>query len=312
MMFWDHKRILISGCGGFIGSALYNQICNKKLDGQLVIGIGRRFQQRFEQLPSPSEGQYQIHCDLTDSEETAKVIAWARPELIYHCAAKATTKIEHSLDERQMIEQNINTTHNLLYAAHDVIVVHTSSILVWDRILHKNWEHVKYTQPNPKSMYGSTKLAQENIIKSCKNVKKGNIIRLSAVVGAGSSHGMLRDFIKKAQSDSSTFEIFGPGYGCEKPYIYLGEVVDYLMYKMDGATLTNNSIGAEKVAKIVMDEIGVKKEIIYNNKQFWTGDTPFIINDKSPEIKYNSEESIRLAVRDILEEQKIQEMIRRF
>jgi nucleoside-diphosphate-sugar epimerase len=254
------------------------------------------------------------------------------PDIIYHCAGKATTKITCPEDELEMINTNIVATHNLLSAAENVDVVLTSSILVCDKYLNDKEQLEKNSYlADSKSMYGSTKAAQENIVRNSINVKNSHIVRLCAVVGAGTSHGMLRDFVRKAQDNSPEFEIFGKTstyestYNglvtslkcCCKPYIHVDEVVDYLMYqtpfkpqtysgssKTKNTWLSNNDIEADKVAKIVMDEIGVKKEITTNGQDFWIGDTPKIYSSRSPEIKYDVETTIRIAVQDILREQE--------
>lgn len=320
-MFRGYDRILVTGATGFIGSHLLNRLKEERLQHQTIIGVGRRFTNKIEEFENDfnNGGVFELNCNLNDIIECQKLMSTFQPDLIYHIAGKATTRIEHSLDEKTLIEDNIISTHNLAQFAKNVDIVFTSTVLVHDG-LWKDYqleikEHTdngiteKYFIPPPKStilspicphsMYGATKASAELILKASKNVKNANIVRLCAVVGNNLTHGMLRDFVKKANSDSKTFEVYGPKntYGSYKPYIHISEVVNYLIRNGKSTTLTNNSVFAKDVAKFVLLEMEVEKEIVMSGDDYWPGDTPYINTEKSPDIFNSSEKSIRLAVK---------------
>ena len=146
---------------------------------------------------------------------------------------------------------------------------------IFDRTYPPNW--MSYTRPL--SIYAVSKMAGENLVRVYDNQKKidGVCIRIPALVSNFSTHGLLRDLIRKVESDSQTLDLFGICPGSIKPFQFVDEVAKLFYdigtyqqgYEEVGLTVlagNTDSISVLEVAMLVMRELGRKKEIVWNEK----------------------------------------------
>jgi UDP-glucose 4-epimerase len=104
------KRILITGCAGFIGSHLAENLAS---DGYKVWGIDNLSLGKLENIPSNITF---IKCDLTNPKTTKAAIEKIKPTLIYHLAAWAHEGLSQFMP-RLICENNFNAFLNLIVPA---------------------------------------------------------------------------------------------------------------------------------------------------------------------------------------------------
>lgn len=116
--------------------------------------------------------------DITDAEQTAKVIAEFRPEVIIHGAAM--THVDQCEEHKEQAHQlNVVGTQNIADAATAVgaHVVHISTDFIFDG---KDGPYKEEAEANPLSYYGQTKLEAEHIIAQTDS---WSILRTVLVIG---------------------------------------------------------------------------------------------------------------------------------
>jgi dTDP-4-dehydrorhamnose reductase len=168
------KKILITGAGGMLGSALL-----KTLDNHFkVLGCTRR------------------ECDITDKNKVESVINSFLPDIVIHCAAY--TNVEKAEDEQEKaFFVNREGTRNIFKVLEDkdCLIVYISTDYVFDG--KKNSPYLEQDLPSPINVYGKSKLEGEKIVK---NFKKHLIIRTSWLFGP-CGENFITKIIRKAEQD---------------------------------------------------------------------------------------------------------------
>ena len=170
----------------------------------------------------------------------------------------------------------------------------------------------------PVSFYGAGKLAAESYISVFGDNYdfQAWILRFPNVVGERCTHGVVHDFIKRLKEDPSRLTVLGNGEQT-KPYLYVRDLIDAMLLVFDRAEepLSVYHVGnqdrtsVKEIAEIVLEEMGLTGiPIEYTGGEGgWVGDVPRFQYDLSKikklgfKQKYNSTESVRHAVRRILE-----------
>jgi nucleoside-diphosphate-sugar epimerase len=78
-------RVLVTGAGGFIGTALVQRLASLGMD---VAAVSRR----PGRLDTSSDAYRFFSCDLRSPEQVTSVIAQTRPQLVYHLAASLASR----------------------------------------------------------------------------------------------------------------------------------------------------------------------------------------------------------------------------
>ncbi|EZQ11071.1 MULTISPECIES: NAD-dependent epimerase/dehydratase family protein [Acidianus] len=173
------------------------------------------------------------------------------------------------------------------------------------------------TQLSPISNYGLFKLIGEEMTHYYSNVYNINSVslRLANITGGRVSHGVVIDFIKKLKKNPETLEILGNGKQ-RKSYLYITDLLNAVdtVIKFKGKyevfNVGNNDwTTVNEIANIIEEEMAVKPKHVYidtGEGRGWPGDVRFMLLDCSklnslgwiP--KYSSNDSVRMAVRDVL------------
>lgn len=288
-------KILCTGFGGVVGNALFPILLKNNLVKEITnIGKG----------PGIEWGEKHIHFsyDLTEKKYVDYFINSNDFDTVFHFAAISTSNSDPTL-----VWENTNMTLNLLDS------------------LSKKGKSVRFIQASSiiaeyaTSVYSTSKYACEQLCESYSRMYPHITtcsVRFPAVVGLGATHGLLPDLIAKLSSNSEVVELFGKRPGAVKPFIY-NKVLAYILNDIGFSNKFDfynpimicppNAINVEDVAIIVMNEMQIFKEIIWNPTKVWVGDVKQIlpngrfITENYPQYKQNSEEAIKLATRDILE-----------
>lgn len=261
-------NILVTGSNGYIGSNLISKI-DRNINDVSVIPHNRDI------------------CDLTNQrglEDFSKSIP--NPEIVIHTAAKANS-VEYQ-NSNEVLYGNIIGTQNLIECFPDSYHIFFSSIVVYKSA-------GGFYKPNssigPKSIYGASKVACENLYSVAGTISKtkSTSLRVCAVVGGKNyTHGLINAIVNKIKDNPYEIELFGKCPGTVKPYIHIDDVFHYVKhliglhkknktYSYTPVVLsTNKPLSVLEVANIIFDKYGVKPEIKWRPDKVWKGDNKTI------------------------------------
>lgn len=244
------KTILITGSQGFLGRNLCKVLQSKY------------------QLLTPDKSE----LDLQDINSIHSTLDKYQPDCIIHLGAISNPSA--ILNTYDLINININGTHALLdNCKPGCRFIFASSIVVCGTAANLKCEG---NIQNPTSLYGGSKAAAENLVTAYTNLGKinGISLRFCAIVGNNNTHGMLKDFIKKAEDKDNPFRVLGKQPGSNKPYIYISDAIKAIELAIQNdniqgpINITNQPIlSVEEIANIILDYYNL------NSKISWSGDT---------------------------------------
>lgn len=324
-------KVLVTGGRGFLGRHLceylesHMQLGNETKPCYNVRTVSRSPVRQFTYLNENDAAakfdHEELHYAADLSQETAvrRIFNHWTPDIIVHLAANPNGKPD-MLAPTAILDDNIKATQNLLHwCPEGTRFIFSSSIVVYGDITsYVRDEKRHYIPPiessncNPTSLYGITKLASEHLIKAYyeyRNINYG-ILRLSAIVGPGLTHGILKDFIRKSK-DNPTLEMLGDAPGAKKPFTHVSNVVvalEQLMQTKENLLFNfcpRKPISVDGVADIVLEELGLTKEKVWLGANAnWKGDNPILIANSNAGFKWGlvcdttSEEALRRAVKE--------------
>lgn len=327
------KNILLAGGAGFIGSHLCDSIISQ---GHKVYCVDKLIMgdQNIQHLMDNTQFSF-INAELADEDQVGKIFSDVEKDggfdAVYHLAANSDIQKggrEPSID----FNDTLLTSKTLLEAMrkHGVRNLFFAST---SAVYGEKYEVLNETTGDlrPVSYYGGCKLASEALISSYVSMCDMNavIFRFPNVIGPRLTHGVIYDFIRKLQADSTSLEILGNGTQC-KPYIYVFDLVDAITTLTSDFMSSSGTDGAEgakqgheeifnlsvnspgttvtTIADIVCDEMGLKPAYNYTGgDRGWKGDVPRFEYDISKVLstgwkpKHMSDEAVRQSVRDAID-----------
>ncbi|MBV6729067.1 NAD(P)-dependent oxidoreductase [Nocardioides daeguensis] len=263
--------VIVTGGAGFIGCALSPGLLERGLPVIAIDSLLEQVhpgQQRPEALPAEVE---LVHADVTDAAAWDALLQRVRPELVIHLAAETGTGQSLTESTRHAMSNVVGTTTMLdAFVRHDVLpkhVVLTSSRAVYGegawtdasgtdfnppprshaQLERGEWDHqgpdgttavarptdAATTRPNPASVYGSTKLTQELILRNWADAFSVpvSVLRLQNVYGPGQSPhnpytGIVTLFHRLA-SRGETLDVYEDGL-IGRDFVHIDDVVSAL------------------------------------------------------------------------------------
>jgi UDP-glucose 4-epimerase len=299
-------KILVTGGAGFIGSHLVDSLVQSH---DVVVADNLRTG-KVEYINPKAKF---VNVDVTNFAEIEKVLRGGNFDIIYHLAAHADIRNNVRDNTRMIIDENFTATHNILEAmrVNDVkkIVFTSTSALYGDNEI----ENQETNPLIPISIYAATKIASEKLITAyCYTFGMQSwIFRPPNVVGPRGTHGVINDFVLKLNRNSSELEILGKGKQ-RKSYFFISDCIESMLFCIAHANdkvnifnlATGDIVDVTTLARIVVDEMNLNdtKFKYTNTESNWIGDVRciWLSIDKIKSLgwnpKYNSEQSIRLAV----------------
>ncbi len=315
-----NRRIVVTGCAGFIGSHLTERLLRQR---NSVVGIDNlsagkhEFMQSFGKIGSFEfiEGDL-LRLDLGRTLNKADTVC--------HFAANPDVRVGAS-DTKVHFEQNILATYRILEWMREggvgrILFPSTSTVYGEPTVIPTP---ETYGPLIPISMYGASKLACEALIAAyCHNFDLSAVIyRFANVVGARSTHNVLHDFVKKLKENPRRLEILGAEPGTRKSYVHVADCVDAMIVGAEGAKEqveilnigSRDRIAVREITDIVVDAMKLKDvEYLWTGGvrggRGWVGDVKEMLLsiDKIGKLgwkpRYGSVEAIRKAVQEIVEE----------
>lgn len=307
------QKYFITGGAGFIGSHLVDRLVGS---GEVTVydnlSSGKR---EFIQHHLGRGNFHFIEADVLDFDTLNKAIA--RHDVVFHFAADPDVRVgieDTSLD----LQQGTLATYNVLEAMRlNKIsrIVFASSSTVYGEAGTKAVSE-DYGPLLPISLYGASKLACEGLISAFCHLfdMQAWIFRFANVVGARSSHGVIFDFINKLRQNPGKLEILGDGTQ-EKPYLYVSDCVDGILFGFEHSHErvnvfnlgTDSSTSVTTIANMLVEAMGLSgvRFAYTGGDRGWRGDVPQVRYDISKirrlgwRPRYNSDEAVRQAIRDI-------------
>ena len=307
-------KFVITGGNGFIGSHLVRRLVKENHD---VTVLNHKKSSSKNRLESIHDKIKIINVELNDLETVKKELKDF--DAVAHFAANAST--QSGLDKTDIdLKLGILSTYNILEAMKfngiKKIIFPSAPAIYGIPIKIPTPEDAGMLMPI--SLYGAAKLSSEGMISAFSHLFniQSWILRLGNVVGPDMNRGVIRDFIQKLKENPNFLEILGNGEQ-KKDIIYIDDCIDGILFLFNNSNDVVNvfnlssgeTISVKNIAEIILDEMNLKNvELKYTGgKVGWSGDVPVINYDISKikqmgwQPKFNAKESIRLAVRKMME-----------
>ncbi|MBF8247219.1 MAG: NAD-dependent epimerase/dehydratase family protein [Bacteroidetes bacterium] len=279
--------VVVTGCAGFIGSALVDRLLDQ---GCRITGIDdfSTGQRKFLESALNHPRFRLIEGDMLDLDGLTQ---WFRgADCVIHLAANADVRFgtEHP---RRDLEQNTIATYNVLEAMRTNgikrIAFSSTGSVYGEATVIPTPEDAPFAVQT--SLYGASKLAGEGLIAAyCEGFGLQSwIFRFVSILGERYTHGHVFDFYKQLKQDSSKLHVLGDGRQ-RKSYLYIQDCVDAMLLAMEKANDKVNvfNLGVDDYCVLndsivwITEALGVKPRLEYGGgDRGWIGDNPFIFLD---------------------------------
>jgi len=309
-------NVLITGGAGFIGSHLCDSLLEKENKITVVDNLILGKIENITHLISRSDFTF-LKEDLLNLLQLKSIFQIGKFDMVYHLAANSDIQKGGTNPE---VDYNLtfNTTFYVLQCMREFNVkklFFASTSAIYGETLENLTED--FGPLLPVSNYGASKLASEAFISafSASYGIQTWITRFPNVVGERFTHGIIYDFISKLNKNPNILEVLGNGQQF-KPYMYVKDLIEGILFVCENTNEHYNvyNLGSEsrtkvyEIAQMVIEEMKLEPKIEYTGgDRGWIGDVPEFRYDLSKihalgwKARHNSNDSVRLAIKKILE-----------
>jgi UDP-glucose 4-epimerase len=281
------KRVVVTGCAGFIGSNLVDRLLAGGLE---VVGVDNFSTGQREFLQDAlGHPEFTLHtADLLEERGLADCFRGA--DCVVHLAANADVRFGPDHPRRDL-EQNTIATHNVLEAMRAVgvkrIAFSSTGSVYGEPAVFPTPEDAPF--PVQTSLYGASKLAAEGLIAAYSESFgfQAYIFRFVSILGERYTHGHVFDFYNQLKQDPTRLRVLGDGRQ-RKSYLYVQDCVDAIVTALAkaGDRLNVFNLGVDGYCTVtdsigwITATLGVSPRIEYaGGDRGWIGDNPFIFLD---------------------------------
>jgi len=315
-------KVLVTGAAGFIGSHLCRRLVADRVEVRALDNLSTGTKANIADIMDSKLFEFTLG-DVRDQKQVESLLDDCTA--IFHLAANPEVRAALS-DGEIDFEQNLRSTHVLLEALRakawrGTLVFTSTSTVYGDATQLPTPEN--YGPLVPISMYGATKLGCEALITANSHLLglKARIFRFANVVGPGSRHGVIHDFLTKLSLNPTRLEVLGDGTQA-KSYIYIDDCIDAFMHATRHGNEnpgiynvgTDDQTDVKKIASIVIEELGLRDvQISFKpgpEGRGWPGDVKRMLLDISKlrtlcwSPRYRSTDAVRKATEQLLKEGK--------
>jgi UDP-glucose 4-epimerase len=278
-------RYLITGCAGFIGSALTQRLLAA---GHEVVGYDNFSTGRagFLHVALQSPRFRLVRGDVLDTQTLGAAMDGS--EFVFHLAANADVRFG-TAHPRRDLEQNTIATHNVLESMRHSgvrrIAFASTGSVYGESALIPTPEDAPF--PVQTSLYAASKLAGEGMIAAyCAGFDfQSYIFRFVSILGERYTHGHVVDFYNQLRADPLSLKVLGDGRQ-RKSYLYVEDCIDAMLIAVeragDGVNIFN--LGHDTYCEVsesigwICAALGLAPRIEYaGGERGWAGDNPFIL-----------------------------------
>ena len=283
------KKVIVTGCAGFIGSTLVDKLLDLNYH---IIGIDNLStgQKTFLKSAFTNKNFKFFRCDILNLNRLKKI--FKNSNIVFHFAANADVRYGYKHPYKDL-EQNTIGTYNVLESMRknniNKIVFCSTGSVYGEAKKFPTPEHDKF--PLQTSFYGASKLAGESLIQAyCESFGfKSWIFRFVSILGNRYTHGHVYDFCKQLFKNPKYLKSLGNG-NQKKSYLHVDDCINAILVaikktknKVNIFNLgTNEYINVKQSIKIICNLLQVKPKVFFSGgKRGWIGDSPFIfLNNK--------------------------------
>lgn len=293
-------NILITGAAGFIGSHLFNRLCNNKHN---VVGIdsfvGSLYpkdikEARVENFLSKS-GVFE-RCDIFD-ERLNSLFDKYNFDVVVHLAAHAGVRPSIN-DPEEYYRNNVLGTNHLL----NVMIKHSCKNIVFasSSSVYGNCKEPEFKEDivdlKPISPYAATKLAGEEMLFTYHKLFNMNVscLRFFTVYGPGQRHDLAIHKFTDKIINKEIISVFGDGHNV-RDYTYVDDIVsgvmsaiNYTVYNQNVYDIFNlgggNPISITEMIRVIACKLGEIPDVV--NVAMQPGDVEKTVSncDKAKEL----------------------------
>ena len=283
------KKILVTGCAGFIGSNLVDKLL---LNNCSVIGIDNLStgQKKFLKNALKNKNFKFIKCDLLNFKKIRKI--FNNIDIVFHLAANADVRYGYKNPYRDLEQNTISTYHVLESMRKNNVnkIVFCSTGSVYGE--PKNFPTPENDNfPIQTSFYGASKVAGESFVQAyCEAFNfKSWIFRFVSILGNRYTHGHVYDFCNQLFKNPTYLKVLGDG-NQKKSYLQVDDCISAMLIAIKKSKKkinifnlgTNEYINVKQSINVICNQLQVKPKISFSGgKRGWIGDSPFIfLNNK--------------------------------
>ncbi len=329
----NKMKILVTGGAGFIGSHLVDRLLQEGNEVTVYDDLSNGTIENSVRHEDDEKYQFVLGSVSSRKPDTILIEAMTGNDIVYHLAANSDAGAGNN-DTKVDFNNGTLATFNVLDAMRITgikKIVFTSSSVVYGNAEPPTPEN---TVLQPISLYGASKMAAEaQIVAYCAMFgMQAWIFRFANIVGSRAGHGIIHDLILKIKSDPNNVHVLGNGTQ-SKSYLHVSECIDAVQYAVKHSNNQINifNVGSKdqctvkNISEMIVEEFLsyrlLMNSLSHNNKnkiclsydsedkdRGWNGDVPkFLlatdkINNLGWSAKMNSEESIRLAIKEMIRE----------
>jgi UDP-glucose 4-epimerase len=272
-------RVLVTGAFGFLGKYLVGALQRRLTPEDEIVRAGR-YTPFFTSQPEVGPRLTDLSLDLASDRSVELAMKAATPDVVFHLGAIPNTMG----DPGHLLNVNVLGTYRLLKnCPQGCRFVFASSATVYGDGLSPSLEGDTLL---PTSPYGVSKLAAERLVQEWTDEGRVSSVRLRYIanVGAGATHGLLRDVVRKLWADGDTLELLGDAPGSRKPYAHAEDtalVTAKLGLEGNWSGAVNvgpsDTMSVLEVAEAAMVGLGLRKEVKFvGEAQNFAGDNRLV------------------------------------
>lgn len=313
-----HKRIIVTGGAGFVGSNLSERLLADGHTVTVIDDLSGGSRAYLKECLRHDRFRF-VEQDLLDLAAVTK--AMEGHDVVFHLAANSNIpegRRKTDIDLKLGTLATYNVLEAMRLCAIREVAFSSSSVVYGEPARIPTPE--EYGPLFPISLYGASKLACEGLISAyCHNYNfQAWVFRFANICGRHGTHGVILDFIHKLQADPDRLEILGDGKQA-KPYLHVSECVDAMVHiwrnaRSDALNFFNlgcdGATSADRVAELLLEAMGLRDVRLMRTggERGWPGDVPQVRLDCSKLEKFgwkatlSSDEAVRLAVQELVKE----------